>query len=111
MEDRKIVRRGQIIGVKKEKLQEYLNLHANIPEDIHQMLLDAGFQRLEIFVQELPNGDCYLFQYNERVPGNEKALDNDRYREWLRITGECQAPLPGETFWKDMAPAYTLKLK
>ena len=72
------------------------------------MLLEAGFQKLEIYVQELPNGDCWLFQYNEQVPGNEKALDNDRYREWLRVTGLCQQPLPGETFWKDMDLAYTL---
>ena len=103
-----IRRRGQIIGVKKEKLEEYLDLHRNIPEDIQTMLLEAGFLKLEIFVQELPNGDYYLFQYNEQVPGNESALDNNRYREWLRITGECQMPLPGETFWKDMDDAYTL---
>lgn len=106
--EQSICRRGQIIGVKKEKLDEYLRLHKNIPEDIHAMLLEAGFQKLEIFVQELPNGDCYLFQYNEQVPGNEAALDNDRYREWLRITGECQIPLPGETFWKNMDEAFTL---
>ncbi|MCI8524970.1 MAG: L-rhamnose mutarotase [Oscillospiraceae bacterium] len=104
----KIQRRGQIIGVKKEKLAEYLDLHRNIPADIQAMLLEAGFQKLEIYVQELPNGDCWLFQYNEQVPGNEKALDNDRYREWLRVTGLCQQPLPGETFWKDMDLAYTL---
>lgn len=104
----KICRRGQIIGVKKEKLEEYLQLHRNIPDDIQAMLLEAGYQKLEIFVERLPNGDCYLFQYNEQVPGNESALDNDRYREWLRITGECQRPLPGETFWKNMEMAYTL---
>jgi L-rhamnose mutarotase len=106
--EEKIYRRGQIIGVKKEKLAEYLRLHREIPHDIYMMLWEAGFRKLEIFVQELPNGDVYLFQYNEQVPGNEKALDNDRYREWLRITGECQAPLPGETFWKDMDQAFTL---
>ena len=38
-----ICRRGQIIGVKKEKLEEYLRLHRNIPEDIHAMLLEAGY--------------------------------------------------------------------
>lgn len=102
------VRRGQMIGVKKERLREYLELHRNIPYDIRAMLLEAGYQRLEIFVQELPNGDCYLFQYNEQVPGNARALDNERYREWLRVTGECQVPLPGEAFWKDMGRAFTL---
>ena len=107
--EEKIVKHGQIIGVKKERLKEYLYLHQNIPADIHQMLLDAGFRKLEIFVQELPNGDCYLFQYNERVEGSsDEALENDRYREWLDITGECQQPLPGETFWKDMDPAFYL---
>ena len=102
------VKHGQIIGVKKDRLKEYLYLHRNIPTDIRQMLLEAGFRKLEIFVQELPGGDYYLFQYNEQVPGNEKALDNDRYREWLDVTGECQFPLPGETFWKDMKPAFYL---
>ncbi len=106
--EEKIIKRGQIIGVKREKLEEYLYLHSHIPADIHEMLLKAGFRKLEIFVQELPSGDYYLFQYNEQVPGSEDALDNDRYREWLRVTGECQIPLPGETFWKDMKPAFYL---
>lgn len=50
----KICRRGQIIGVKKEKLEEYLQLHRNIPDDIQAMLLEAGYQKLEIFVEQLP---------------------------------------------------------
>lgn len=103
-----IVRRGQIIGVKKEKLAEYLELHRSIPADIHEMLREAGFQKLEIFVQELPNGDCYLFQYNEQMAGKENVLENPRYQQWLQITGECQQPLPGHTFWKSMDPAFTL---
>jgi len=106
--EEKLYRRGQIIGVRREKLEEYLRLHREIPADIRNMLYEAGFRKLEIFVQTLPNGDCYLFQYNEQVAGNEKALENDRYRQWLHITGECQSPLPGETFWKDMDAAFTL---
>lgn len=107
--EEKLIKNGQIIGVKKERLKEYLYLHQNIPADIHQMLLAAGFRKLEIYVQELPNGDCYLFQYNERVEGStDDALDNDRYRQWLDVTGECQEPLPGETFWKNMKLAFTL---
>lgn len=107
--EEKIIRRGQIIGVKKEKLGEYLRLHREIPEDIHAMLLEAGFRKLEIFLQELPNGDCWLFQYHEQVTGKESALENERYRQWLQITGECQIPLPGETFWKNMNQAFTLE--
>ena len=28
--------------------------------------------------------------------------ENETYIEWLRVTGECQQPLAGETFWKPM---------
>jgi len=41
---------------------------------------------------------------------NPALYEDGTYREWLRVTGECQQPLPGEAFWKEMQPVYTFKI-
>ena len=39
---------------------------------------------------------------------NAALYENAAYQEWLRVTGECQEPLEGETFWQNLPQAYTL---
>ena len=103
-----IQRNGCIIGVKPGMLEKYIELHDNQPEDIHALLKAHGFLKCEIFVKEIA-GQTYLFQYNEIDTElyNDDLYENEVYREWLRVTGECQQPLPGETFWQNMPQAYT----
>ena len=104
----KVVKNGIIIGIKPGMLDRYVELHRNQPEEIRELMKAAGFKKCEIFVQEMPSGETVLFQYNE-VDGDDSALyENEAYREWLRVTGECQQPLEGQSFWKDMENVYRL---
>ena len=105
-----IVRSGFIIGVKPGMLERYIDLHDNQPEHIRQLLMAHGFLKCEIYVKEI-DGKTYLFQYNEiDTEYDADALYQDEeYIEWLRVTGECQEPMPGENFWQKLPQAYTLE--
>ncbi len=101
---------GLLIAVKPGMLQRYIELHDNQPEEIRSLMKQCGFRKCEIFVKEIA-GTTYLFQYNE-VEGDLKALnESPAYKEWLRITGECQQPLPGETFWQNLKQVYALDME
>ena len=101
---------GLIIAVKPGKLERYIELHDNQPDEIRTLMMQCGFRKCEIFVKEI-GGVTYLFQYNE-IDGDTKELyESPAYKEWLRVTGECQQPLPGETFWQNLAQVYALNPK
>ena len=104
-----IKKNGCIIGVKPGMLDEYIRLHNEQPEEIRNLLKEYGFLKCEIFVKEIA-GKTYLFQYNEVDESKDNAAlyDIPAYKEWLRVTGACQEPLEGETFWQNLPQAYTL---
>ncbi len=98
---------GLIIAVKPGMLERYIELHDNQPEEIRSLMKRCGFKKCEIFVKEIA-GTTYLFQYNE-IEGDASPLyESPAYQEWLRLTGECQQPLPGEIFWQGLPQVYTL---
>ena len=102
-----IVKTGCIIGIKPGMLEKYIDLHQNQPEEVRALMKAHGFLKCEIYVKEIA-GKTYLFQYNE-VEGDSSALYNHEvYRRWLEVTGACQEPLPGETFWQDLRQVYAL---
>ena len=89
-------------------LDRYIELHKNQPDEIRALMVANGFKKCEIFVQQMPSGETILFQYNE-IEGDDSALyESEAYREWLRVTGACQQPFEGESFWKDMENVYRL---
>ena len=99
--------RGIIIGVKRDYLEEYVRLHDEQPQVIRDICYENGFRRSSIYAAELPGGGLYLLQFVEcRGEENPALYENETYKEWLRVTGECQEPLPGERFWKEMKPVY-----
>ncbi|MCI8274951.1 MAG: L-rhamnose mutarotase [Lachnospiraceae bacterium] len=102
--------RGIIIGVKRDYLEEYVRLHDEQPQVIRDLCYENGFRRSSIFVTGLEGGGLYLTQFVEcRGEENPALYENETYREWLKVTGECQVPLPGEHFWKEMKPVYELE--
>lgn len=102
--------RGIIIGVAKGKLDEYVRLHDEQPQIIHDLCYQNGFRKSSIFVFAAAPGCEYLLQFVE-YKGKEdpKLYEDPTYQEWLRVTGACQSPLPGEKFWKDMELVYCYK--
>lgn len=104
-----IIKNGCIIRVKPDKLEKYISLHDTQPNSIRNLMKSYGFVKCEIFLKEI-NGEKYLFQYNEidSNMNNEEIYKNEEYKEWLRITGECQLPLEGHSFWEDILQVYSL---
>lgn len=101
--------RGIIIGIKRDCLEEYIRLHDEQPQIIHDLCYENGFRGSSIYVTGLPGGNLYLLQFVEcKGEENPTLYENETYREWLRVTGECQEPLPGESFWKEMELVYEL---
>lgn len=98
---------GCIIAVKEGMLDRYIQLHRNQPEEIRTLMKACGFRKCEIFVKQI-GGVTYLFQYNEFDGDDAPLYEDPAYKEWLRVTGECQQPLPGETFWQDLPQVYAL---
>lgn len=96
---------GIIIGVREGKLEEYIRLHDQQPQIIHDLCYQNGFRKSSIFVADLHKQ--YLLQFQDFSGQEDPALYEDKtYQEWLRVTGECQAPLPGEKFWKAMETVF-----
>lgn len=96
---------GIIIGVREGKLDEYVCLHDEQPQIIHDLCYQNGFRKSSIFVVELHRP--YLLQFQEFSGREDPALyENETYQEWLRVTGACQQPLAGEKFWKAMENIY-----
>ena len=105
----KITKTGCIIGIKPGKLDEYIRLHREQPEEIRALMKKHGFLKCEIYVKEIA-GTTYLFQYNEVDESKDNAAiyESPAYQEWLRVTGACQQPLEGETFWQNLPQVYAL---
>ena len=103
---------GIVIGVAPGMLDEYVRLHDEQPQIIHDLCYQNGFRKSSIFVFKAASGNDYLLQFQE-FKGQEdpKLYEDPTYQEWLRVTGECQKPLPGEQFWKGMEELYVYKKK
>lgn len=104
--------RGIIIGVADGMLDEYVRLHDEQPQIIHDLCYQNGFRKSSIFAFAIAPERYYLLQFVEYKGKEDPRLYEDpTYQEWLRVTGECQKPLPGEQFWKDMTLVYQYKKK
>lgn len=104
---------GQIIGVDPERIEEYVDYHANIWPEIADALDRAQIRNYSIFF----SGE-HLFayfeyhgpedQYEERM---EALANAPRMAEWWATVGPMQRPLteraPGE-WWKDMREVFHL---
>ena len=104
-----IKKTGCIIGVREGMLDTYIRLHDEQPDEERALMKEHGFLKCEIFVKELA-GKTYLFQYNEvdTSKDNDGIYKSPVYQQWLKITGACQEPLPGEQFWQDLPQVYAL---
>ena len=91
-------------------LDEYVRLHDEQPQVIHDLCYQNGFRKSSIFAFAIAPEHYYLLQFVEYKGKEDPVLYEDpTYQEWLRVTGECQKPLPGERFWKDMTLVYQYK--
>ncbi len=89
-------RMGMVIGVKKDKIEEYKRLHADCWPEILDGLTAANVKNYSIFLWE-PDG--LLFGYWEYHGTDFEAdmksiAEKEVTRRWWALCGPCQSPLP-----------------
>lgn len=91
-------RYGSVIGVREEKLEEYLKLHSNVWPAVEDKMFECNIRNFTIFRRRLPDGKHYLFSYFEYA-GEDFKADMDRMaadettQKWWALCQPCQQPL------------------
>ena len=105
---------GSVLEVKKEKLDEYVKLHAAVWPDILDMIKQCNIHNYSIFLRKLPPSKYYLFSYFEYI-GTDFAGDMGKMaadpttQKWWAECIPCQEPLAdlaaGE-WWAEMEEVF-----
>ncbi len=96
---------GAVIGVKPEKLDEYVRLHANAWPEVLSTIRKCNIRNYSIYLGKLDDDKLYLFSYFEYAGGDFEAdmkqmAADPKTQEWWKLTNPCQVPpkhrKPGE---------------
>lgn len=95
----KITRIGQVIGLRPEKKDYYIELHANTWPTILKRIRESNIRNYSIYLAEL-EGKLYLFSYFEYVGEDfegdmAKIAADPETQRWWKETDPCQIRLPG----------------
>jgi L-rhamnose mutarotase len=95
----KVQRFGSVIGLRPEKKDYYLKLHANVWPSVLKQIRGSNIRNYSIYLAEL-EGKLYLFSYFEYVGDDFKAdmakmAEDPETRRWWKETDPCQSRLPG----------------
>ncbi len=86
-------RYGSVIKLKPEKLEEYKALHADVWQEVLQMIRECNIRNYSIYYR-----DGFLFSYFE-YHGEDYAADmqkmaaDPKTQAWWKLTDPCQEPL------------------
>jgi L-rhamnose mutarotase len=106
-----IRRIGKVIEIKKDKIDEYRNLHTNSNPGVRAFISEACIKNFSIYIQKFDDEKYYLFSYYEYT-GDDYDFDMARMAErpeiisWLSVTDSMQIPFSGESTWKEMKQVY-----
>ena len=95
---KKVVRVGSVIGLKPEKKDYYVKLHAETWPTVLERVRKSNIRNYSIYMTEL-EGKLYLFSYFEYIgddwDADMKAIaDDPETRRWWKETDPCQNRLP-----------------
>jgi L-rhamnose mutarotase len=105
---------GSIIGINREKLEEYKKLHSAVWPEVAKAVREANIRNYSIYLRKMPDGNYYLFSYLEYV-GADYAADmakltaNPKVKEWWKVTEPCQQPLSDRNsgeWWASMEEVF-----
>ena len=104
-----MIRHGQLIGARPERLADYKRHHAKVWPDILAMITACNIRNYSIYLK-----DGLLFAYFEYVGSDydadmAKMAADPRTQEWWAIMKPMQKPLdtraPGE-WWSEMEEVF-----
>jgi L-rhamnose mutarotase len=106
-----VVRKGSVIKVKPEMLEQYRALHANPWPSVDRKLKECNIQNYSIYFR-----DGYLFSYLEYTGENwdeDMAIlaADSATRAWWKLTDPCQEPIESATeseWWAELEEVYHL---
>ena len=107
-----VVRHAQLVLVRPEKRQEYLQLHAAVWPEVERRISESNIRNFSIFLL-----DEMLISYFEYIGDDfetDMALmgaDPDSQR-WWGLTGPCQQPIAGQpdgSLWADAREVWHLE--
>lgn len=109
-------RYGSILGVKQDKLDEYVRLHAEVWPGVLNMIKQCNIQNYSIYLQKLPDGKHYLFSYFEYVGDNFDAdmatmAKDPTTQKWWDVCKPCQEPFTDRAegeWWTAMEEVFHL---
>jgi L-rhamnose mutarotase len=109
-----VKRYGSVIGVKKEKIEEYKKLHAAVWPDVLKMIKDCNMRNYSIYLGELEKDKYYLFSYFEYTGKDfdadmKKMAADPTTQKWWSVCEPCQQPVElrakGE-WWMNMEEVF-----
>lgn len=95
----KVQRFGSVIGLRPEKKDYYVKLHANTWPGVLEQIRKSNIRNYSIYMAEL-EGKLHLFSYFEYVGTDfqadmEKMADDPETQRWWKETDPCQTRLTG----------------
>ena len=96
-ESTEVQRYGMVLGVKKEKIDEYKKLHAEVWPGVLKMITECNIQNYSIYLRKLPDGKHYLFSYFEYTGDDfdadmAKMAADPTTQKWWSVCEPCQVP-------------------
>ena len=107
-------RYGSVIGVKRQTVQKYIELHKQVWPGVLKMIKECNIRNYSIYLGELDEGNLYLFSYFEYTGDDfdadmEKMKADPTTRKWWSQTDPLQIPQkhrkPGE-HWMTMREVF-----
>ena len=107
----KVIRMGQLIGIRPDQVEYYKQLHANAWPEVLEMIKRCNIRNYSIYLR-----DGLLFSYFEYTGDNYEqdmammAADPITQKWWAECK-PCQQPLPGRAeneWWSDMEEVFHL---
>jgi L-rhamnose mutarotase len=101
---------GMVVGLKPEKIAQYVKLHTGDNCVVRDLLNKYHMHNFSIFLHKI-EGKWYEFGYYEYT-GDDYEGDmarlaaEPRNQAWLKVTDAMQVPLAGEKTWAMMKPVY-----
>lgn len=110
---KKVMRVGQVIGLRPEKKDYYIQLHANTWPGVLKRIRDSNIRNYSIYLAEL-EGKLYLFSYFEYVGDDfdadmAKIAADPETQRWWKETDPCQIRLPDTPegkWWKPIPEVF-----
>ncbi|NQT37716.1 MAG: L-rhamnose mutarotase [Planctomycetes bacterium] len=89
---------GSVIGLKRESVDRYVELHAAVWPTVQKQISGSNIQNYSIYMGELDDGNLYLFSYFEYTGDDFKAdmarmAEDPETQRWWKETDPLQIPL------------------